>query len=284
VKRGPAEERAPRLIALSFLVSALGSAGLGIVYLAGGHTQAEGLMVGIAFGGLAFGLVAWSKYLMPDGPFVEERDSLSSEDHEREKVAADFARGGRQIGRRRFLGWSLAAAMGALGVAMLFPVRSLGSRPGRDLFETAWADGIRLVTSDGEPVRADELAVGTLLSVFPEGRTNDADAQAVLVRLRIDRRTGGRPGAQAPEDLVAYSKICTHAGCLVGLYDPRSQNLLCPCHQGAFDAADGARPIAGPVTRRLPELPLRVDGQGFLRAAGDFPEPVGVGFWNRGRS
>lgn len=273
----------PRVISIAFVASALASVGLVAVYWAGGHTQAEGLLMGIAFGGLAFGLVAWSKFLMPNGPWVEERDSFASQQHERDAVAADFERGGRQIGRRRFLGWSLAAALGALGAAMLFPVRSLGSRPGRELFVTAWRSGLRLVTPEGEPVRADGLEPGTFLSVFPEGRTEEPDSQAILIRLRTDRSPPGRTAEEAPEDLVVYSKICTHAGCLVGLYDVRTQRLLCPCHQGTFDAADRARPVAGPAPRGLPQLPIRVDGEGFIRAAGDFPEPVGVGFWNRGR-
>lgn len=278
----PQNKRMPRAIALSFLASALASVGFGIVYWNGGNTQAEGLLIGVAFGGLAFGLVAWSKHLMPAGPFVEERDEVSSEEHEREKVAADFARGGGQIGRRRFLGWSLAAALGAVGIPIMLPVRSLGSRPGGDLFETSWRRGSRLVTPDGTPVNVEDLAVGTFLTVFPEDGMQEADSQAVLIRLNT-QRDSLEPGPARAEDLVVYSKICTHAGCLVGLYDTRAQHLLCPCHQGVFDAADDARPLGGPVTRGLPRLPIRVDAQGYVRAEDDFPEPVGVGFWNRGR-
>lgn len=282
--REPRSPNATRTIAFAFAVSTTGSIGLAVTYLQGGQTQFEGLFLGLAFAGLAFGMVAWSKHLMPNGPYVEERDSFSSEEEQREKVAADFVRGGQEIGRRKFLGRAMAVTMGALGVAIVFPIRSLGPSPGRALFETSWENGARLVTLDDEPVRAEDVAVGSSLTVYPEGRPGDADAQAVLIRTRPGTLRAA-PGREdwTVDGLVAYSRICTHAGCLVGLYDVRTDSLFCPCHQGTFNVSEGARPVSGPVTRALPQLPLRLDAQGYLRARGDFPEPVGVGFWNRGR-
>jgi ubiquinol-cytochrome c reductase iron-sulfur subunit len=121
--------------------------------------------------------------------------------------------------------------------------------------------------------------------VFPEGAERAADAQALLIHVRPDSlKLPPERMAGVPEGtLVAYSKICTHAGCPVGLYRAESQSLICPCHQSQFDVADGAKPFFGPAARPLPQLPLGVDEQRVLIAEGDFTEPVGPAFWDRGR-
>jgi ubiquinol-cytochrome c reductase iron-sulfur subunit len=128
------------------------------------------------------------------------------------------------------------------------------------------------------------LEVGGVVTVFPVGRTTAADSQAILVKVEEGELhlPDGR-AAWAPGGNVCYSKICTHAGCPVGLYLAETHQLQCPCHQSAFDVTRGAEPVFGPATRPLPQLPLEADAQGFLRARGDFPEPVGPGFWNRER-
>jgi ubiquinol-cytochrome c reductase iron-sulfur subunit len=175
----------------------------------------------------------------------------------------------------------LGAALAALGVVLLFPIRSLGPSPGRSLLRTAWRRGSRVVTPEGEPVAAEALPVGGVLTVFPEGHTDAADSQAILIRVDPAALTPP-PGRQgwAPGGNLAYSKICTHAGCPVGLYEDRTGQLFCPCHQSAFDVLGGARPIAGPATRSLPQLPLAIDDEGYLQAGGDFSEPVGPATWD----
>jgi ubiquinol-cytochrome c reductase iron-sulfur subunit len=151
------------------------------------------------------------------------------------------------------------------------------------LFETAWRPGIRLVTPEGAPVGVGDVPVGGVLTVFPERQTRRADAQTILVR--VDPTTlqplAGRE-SWSPEGYLAYSKICTHAGCPVGLYEQSSNSLFCPCHQSVFDVLNGAEPVAGPATRALPQLPIEIGPDGFLVAQGDFTEPVGPGFWNEG--
>ncbi len=77
------------------------------------------------------------------------------------------------------------------------------------------------------------------------------------------------------DSLVAYSKVCTHAGCPVALYRQQDNALFCPCHQSTFNPAAGAVPTFGPAARALPQLPLGIDEQGYLVALGDFQEPVG---------
>jgi quinol---cytochrome c reductase iron-sulfur subunit len=272
---------ATRLIALSFAVSALASLGLLITYIVGGQPQVEGSLIAISLGALAVGLILWAHHLMPSGHFVEEREPHRSTAAERSSLAAGLDRGGEDVQRRTFLGRILLGALGVLGVAALFPVRSLGTKPGRTLFHTSWTPGARLVTAAGEAVSATTLEVGSVLTVFPEGHTTAADSQTILLHVDASQFSP-LPGREnwSPDGYLAYSKVCTHAGCPVALYQAEAKELFCPCHQSAFDVFDGARPIAGPATRPLPQLPLAIDADGYLTAQSDFTSPVGPGFWD----
>jgi ubiquinol-cytochrome c reductase iron-sulfur subunit len=200
---------------------------------------------------------------------------------EKEEVEESFERGG-EIGRRKLLTRMLGLAAAALGVAAVFPIRSLGPSPGKSLERTPWRSGSRLVGEDGNPIRVEDVPIGGMFTVYPEGHVGSADGQTVLVRVPADANRP-RPGreAWAPNGYLAYNKVCTHAGCPVGLYQVETHQLLCPCHQSAFDVLDGAKPVFGPATRSLPQLPLQVDGQGFLVARSDYPEPIGPAYWNR---
>ena len=279
--------RAGRWIAIAFGASAAASVGLTVVYFFGGQPQLEGTLLGIALGGLAVGLALWAANFMPKGPFVEGRKvAVEGEDRgEFERAERTFEAGaGDALGRRSFLVKMLGAALGALGLAALFPIRSLGERPGRAFFRTHWTEGARAVTPAGIPVRPDTLEIGGVLTVFPEGHEDAADSQTLLIRLGEDEYRA-LPGREdwAPEDVVGFSKICTHAGCPVGLYQQETNELFCPCHQSVFDVLRGAEPTAGPATRPLPQLPLGIDEDGYIVATGDFLEPVGPGFWDRDR-
>ena len=269
-----------RIAGASFVVSVAGSIGLVITYLFGGQPQLEGVFLGIALGGLALGLLSWARDAMPHGHFVQERKDLSSDDPEQSEMEDDFEEGAEVFARRRFLTRALGGALGALGLAALFPIRSLGKGPGSSLERTAFVAGSRLVTEDGKLVTVDDLEVGTVLTVFPEDAPGRADSQTVLIRLE-DGALEPEPGREtwAPEGFVAYSKICTHAGCPVGLYEADSHELFCPCHQSVFDVLRAAEPTAGPATRPLPQLPLEIDPDGYLRATGDFSAPVGPAYW-----
>jgi ubiquinol-cytochrome c reductase iron-sulfur subunit len=165
----------------------------------------------------------------------------------------------------------------------LFPIRSLGPDPGTTLDDTPWKPGLRLISEGGEPVAADALEEGSFLTAFPEGFPGSADGQVVLVRVppSLLKLPPGREG-MAPEGLIAYSKVCTHAGCPVGLYLAQTHQLRCPCHQSTFDVLDGATPVYGPAARPLPQLPIEIDEDGNLRATGGFTAPVGPAFWDLG--
>jgi ubiquinol-cytochrome c reductase iron-sulfur subunit len=275
------ERRAEVRVTIAFLVSAAAALALAGVYIAGGQAQLEGTFLGVSLVALAFGFVTWGNHLMPAGPFEDSRHPLTPPDEEQEATEDEFDPGGI-LSRRKVLIRALGVAAGALGVAAVFPIRSLGPSPGRALLETPWRRGKRLITDDGRPVLAADVPLDGLVTVFPEGAPGSADGQAVLVRVPDGALSPG-PGREdwAPDGLIAYSKICTHAGCPVGLYQAKTHQLLCPCHQSAFDVLREAKPVFGPAAAPLPQLPLRIDADGYLVADGDFSDPVGPSFWHR---
>jgi ubiquinol-cytochrome c reductase iron-sulfur subunit len=274
--------RSWRPAAACFVASLLGTIGFVVAYIEGGQTQLEGLFLAISLGGIGIGLILWAQRLMPVGHSVQSREKLPSPAAERERAERSFERGAEILSRRQALLRLLGAALAALGAAALFPIRSLGRAPGSALLHTEWKAGLRAVTVDGTLVTASQVPQGAIVTVFPEGFAGSADSQTVLIGLE--------PGAYhplpgradwAPNNIVAYSKVCTHAGCPVGLYQPSTHELFCPCHQSVFDVTDGAMPVGGPATRPLPQLPIEIDPQGAIVARSDFTEPIGPGFWSR---
>jgi ubiquinol-cytochrome c reductase iron-sulfur subunit len=272
--------------AACFVVATLASIALAVVYWEGGQPQAEGVLLALSLGGIGVGIVLWAKHFMPSDEVAEERQPLQSSEEEIAEFSADFEAGQSSLGRRRLLVATAGGACAALGVALLFPVRSLGPRPGRGLKETPYRNApIRVVLESGQPVRPADLEVDSFITVWPRGHTDAADASTLLIRYRPDQGFEPRPGREdwTVDDIVAYSKLCTHVGCPVGLYQAQLGLLLCPCHQSTFDVMQGARPVFGPAARALPQLPLALDDDGFIIATGDFSAPVGPGFWDRGR-
>jgi arsenite oxidase small subunit len=67
-------------------------------------------------------------------------------------------------------------------------------------------------------------------------------------------------------ELRAFSQKCTHLGCVV-YYEQEHRQLVCPCHEGFFDDADGSV-IHGPPTRDLPVIPVEVGDDGMIWALG----------------
>jgi ubiquinol-cytochrome c reductase iron-sulfur subunit len=275
---------AVRRIRAAFAVTVLGALGFAVTYSLGGNTQLLGGSLALAFGGLAYGLAAWGRSLLPTGGYVEERPVLSAPPRQR-TLLAEAVGGPESPVRRRGLVGMLLFGGASIGVAMLFPLRSLLSFRRPDpvtlLRRTVWrTGGLRLVTPEGVPVRAADISAATIQIVVPEGHTEDGDAPAFVVRLDPARLVKPPSGGMAG-GVVAYSLLCTHAGCPVALYQQTTGRMLCPCHQSAFDLWNGATPIAGPAARPLPGLPIEVDAEGYLRARGDFTAPPGAGFWSR---
>lgn len=278
----PVNGAAEKRIALAFGLSALAGLGLALVYARGGQVQAEGLLLALTLGGLGYGLAEWAGKLLHHGPEVGDYAEAGAPLQPELDVIETAEEGWEEsFGRRKFLFRMLAAAGGALGLALIFPIRSLGPSPGRSLFRTSWRKGTRLVTAEGRPVRAGEISLDGVITVFPENRVESADSQTLLIRVNAASINApkGRE-SWSPDGHIAYSKICTHAGCPVGLYRVATHDLFCPCHQSTFDVLEAARPVAGPATRPLPQLPLQIDPEGYLIAQDDFSEPVGPSFWN----
>jgi ubiquinol-cytochrome c reductase iron-sulfur subunit len=272
-----------RLPVVAFLLASAASIALVVVFATGGDAQLEGALLAVALAGIGIGLASWSHELTGNDVEIEARPPVGSAAQPREEFVVTLEGSSRPLSRRRVLIGSASAAGASLLAALVLPARSLGPSPGRALFRTPWKAGRRLVTPDGTALRAAELGLGNIVTVFPEGAVDADEAATLLIRVEADRlelppdRLAG-----APDGLVAYSKICTHVGCPVGLYRETTHELVCPCHQSTFDVLRGAQPTFGPATRALPQLPIGVDAEGYLIALGDYPEPVGPGFWNRG--
>lgn len=271
--------RPERWIYASFGISMLASVGLVAYYFMGESAQVEGVLLGLALGGMGVGIVGWATNLMDVPTESEEREPLDSGPAEREQTEAVVTQ--EAVSRRRMLVRLVGGAGAALGAALAIPALSLGPRPGQSLEETKWTSGARIVDRFGNPQRPDDIPLNGIKTVFPAGFEGEADSQTVIVKVapEILDLPEGRD-EWAPEGCVAYSKICTHAGCPVGLYRAEARQLLCPCHQSTFDVTNGCQPIFGPAARPLPQLPMTIDDAGFLVATGDFPEPVGPSFWN----
>jgi ubiquinol-cytochrome c reductase iron-sulfur subunit len=276
-----------RLVLICFLVTAVAGIGLFFIYFAGGQTQLEGILWAAALGGLGIGIGLWGGKLLDARTAVEERHPLRSEPGAQEALEEAFSEElGPMIRRRSLLLRALAAAGGAIGLALLLPVLSLGPAPGNTLKVTGWRRGLRVVDESGKPLTLDALPEDGFITVYPEGQVGRADSQALLIRVP--------PGllhlpaammAGVPRGIyVCYSKLCTHAGCPVGLYRAQERSLFCPCHQSQFNVLDGAKPYFGPAARPLPQLRLGLTPEGFLMAMGDFDAPVGPAFWDRSKS
>ncbi|HYU48793.1 MAG TPA: Rieske (2Fe-2S) protein [Candidatus Limnocylindria bacterium] len=268
-----AARRAEWLASIAFLVAAGAGGALLVLYAAGGQTQLEGILLTICLAGLGAGIAMVARYLTPAEEVIETRESLAT--------PPDSGPTPPPITRRALLIRSLGAGLAGLAAALAIPVLSLGPAPGDTLRHTRWRRGTRLVGEDGQPVRAASLDVDSVTTVFPEGSLDDASAPALLIRvpdgslrLPADRLAG------APGGYVAYSKVCTHAGCPVGLYRAAERRLICPCHQSTFDVLAGAQPTFGPAARPLPQLPIQQAADGTFVALDDFSDPVGPSFWD----
>jgi ubiquinol-cytochrome c reductase iron-sulfur subunit len=262
-----------RAIAASLLLSIFGSVGFMIAYAKTMSTQVEGAALACIFAGFMLAALGWSRWILPHEQVVDLRDTYPQPDEERAGMVDWWEHGAAKITRKRWLTRMLYTALGVFGIAALFPVGSLGPEPDGLLFRTRWKRGDRLQRSDGSLVRVGDLNEESAVTVFPENSIGDSQSMTILVKLPDGLVK------DAPQGYIAYSKMCTHAGCPVALYRSADHRLICPCHQSAFDVTDNASVISGPADHALPRLPIEIASDGYLRATGDFPSPVGPGFW-----
>jgi ubiquinol-cytochrome c reductase iron-sulfur subunit len=278
--------RMEKTVALTFLLAVAAFAGFGAAFWQDASNFWLGTSLGLGMAFFGVGFVAWGKYLMPQGPFEEYRAPMAVSEKQREDLVSDFAsRGKVAVERRGFLVMVMGAAGAVFAVVAAFPlIRSLGPLPKHTFYVTKWRKGSYVTTADGRRVHQDDIAVGGIATVFPEDDIGGAISQTVLIHLQASGDIVTMPGREkwGPAGYLAFSKVCTHAGCPVGLYEQLTEQLLCPCHQSLFVLRKGALPIFGPAPRPLPQLPLYVDTDGYLRAQSGYDEPVGPGFWERG--
>lgn len=263
-----------RVIAVALLVAVAGSILFVVSYSTGGDRLYEGLSLAVAAAGLCAAAVGWSFWVLPEETVVDQRDDYPSGAEDRVREDVEARSGLIDLTRKKVLTRMLYTALGFFGIALVVPVRSFGPALGDAPFHTKWRKGLRLAREDGSFVKASDLNVDSAATVFPEGAVGDAQAQTVLIRVS-DGLAGSANG------YIAYSKVCTHAGCPVALYRAHAKQLMCPCHQSVFDVVDDGKVVSGPADHALPRLPIEVSADGYVRATGDFPDPVGPGFWER---
>ena len=282
----PVNQRAYRAAIISFVIGVGGGVAAAIGYATDNTEYLLGLGLAAALGGIGFGLVSWAKYLDLSEHEIQQREPLRMTTTEVEQFGEIVEHTKETVGRRRLLVVLFGASIASMLVGFVGPIGSLGPKPQGERGRTSWRPGSRLVTIDGQPVEVASDSFRQLVTVFPEGAIGVDDSQVVLMRLPPGELTDRTVTGGAVDGWVAYSKICSHAGCSVGLFavDERApdtlRQLVCPCHQSVFDPADGARPVGGPAPRSLPQLPLDVDDDGFLVARDDFDRPVGPLAWD----
>lgn len=298
------EKNAVRQVTLLFVVSMVGSAFALYSYFAFPivlgdmnsvrlNTLFLGLGITLGLFGIGVGAVHWAKTLMPDNEVSEERHLTRGSDEKRAAAIEIINLANQESGfsRRKLIRRTLYGALALFPLPGLIIFGDLGSNVNDKLRHTAWRPGTRLARDpNGRPIKASDVTIGSVYHVVPEGLMPgehgylEEKAKAAVLLVRVDPSELIETEERASwsyQGIVAYSKICTHVGCPVALYEQHTHHLLCPCHQSTFDLVDGCKVVFGPATRPLPQLPITVDAEGYLIAQSDFHEPVGPSFWDR---
>lgn len=298
-----ANKRAERQVVVLFGLSVLGTLAFLVAYAivppdgtVAGIRMSNlllGLAMFVALAGIGLAAVHWAKSLMNDHEVAEERHPIRSDDATREAAVTKLNDGIKDsaIGRRGVLKGAMVSSLALFPLAIAVPlVGNIGgdwdvSRSKH----TLWKRGTRLALDPtGRPIKAADVTIGSVFHVMPEGLEEaehplNEKAKAVVLMIRMDPRDirSEQGDGWSYDGIVAFSKICTHVGCPVALYEQQTHHILCPCHQSTFDAADGAKVVFGPAKRPLPQLPITVDDEGYLVAQDGFNEPIGPSFWER---
>jgi ubiquinol-cytochrome c reductase iron-sulfur subunit len=302
-----AAKRAEQQVAILFLLSAAGTVLAIVSYIwiksdkfvyipVLGSTNVQQIALGLGLTAatlfIGLGAIQWAKKLMPDQEVIAERHEFRSEESDRDDLVATFKEraGSAGLGRRSLIKRSLGLALGLVGLSPLLLLRDSGPLPGKYFDTTDWAAGTRLLLDPaGTPIKASDLEVGAVAQVLPElpsgvERTleNSGKDSVLLIRLRPeDFNLDPERLSWTYQGIIAFSKICTHMGCAVALYEQQTHHLLCPCHQSTFDVTRAAKVIFGPAARPLPQLAIEVDANGYLVAKQPFTVPIGPSFWER---
>ncbi len=262
-----------------------------------GHVSALNFSLGISLAvallGIGAGAVHWARTLMSDEEIPDDRHQADADDELRANIETQWKQGVKEsaFGRRKLVRNTMLGALTLVPLSAVVILRDLGPLPEDKLRHTAWAKGKALINPNtNKPLRPEDIPVGSLTFAQPEGLNEEdedfqqqiAKAALMVVRLKPEDIKDKKELDWSHQGIVAFSKICTHVGCPVSLYEQQTHHVLCPCHQSTFDLSDGARVIFGPAGHRLPQLRISVNGEGNLVAMSDFEVPVGPAFWERG--
>jgi ubiquinol-cytochrome c reductase iron-sulfur subunit len=278
-------------LTVAVLLIAGGALALAFAVLIAAYPQTQllgaTLAAGLACLGAALGLA--SKRVVPRETEVEQRHPVPEQTDE--ELTGQLREGGAGLSRRRLLTGAAGVAGAGIAGALVLPLTALGPTLDGAPNESPWRRGRRLVDPEGRPLRAADIGVGSVWNALPArdpGALEDLGAPVVVVR--VDPRTLDLPADRrewAPNGILAFSQTCTHAACAVTLFrypvDEQTSKppaLVCPCHYSTFDVRRGAVPVFGPAVRPLPQLPLAIDGQGFLVANGPLSGSVGPSYLN----
>ena len=302
-----AARNAERQVALLFVLSMLGTVIFVVSYFAfpidgtfAGLFRSNlglGMGMGLALFGIGVGAIHWAKTLMPDAERVDQRHTMRGSDADRAEATDMLAIGSEEsgLGRRSLIRNTLIGAAALAPLSGVILLGDLGPLPGNKLTHTIWGRGVRLARDEGGlnvggAIKASDVTMGSVFHVVPENLDESSHpiedkAKAAVLLIRLPRDVVAPDPSRDGWDvdgIYAYSKICTHVGCPVALYEQQTHHLLCPCHQSTFDVAQHCKVIFGPAKRPLPQLPITVDDEGYLVAQSDFTEPIGPSFWERG--
>ncbi|HYP46740.1 MAG TPA: Rieske 2Fe-2S domain-containing protein [Propionibacteriaceae bacterium] len=304
-----AANRATRQVALMFGLVPLLAVAFVVIYFAVpreatiANVNAQhlglGLTLGLAITLIGIGAVQWARQIMSDVEMVDERHEATSSPEDRVAILKDLETGvdESKIKRRKVLGYSLAGALGALALPVLAVFADLGPKPTKrvraaTIERTIWAEGIRLVNDVTYlPIKASGLEIGQLVNGEPENLKdlegvahNVEKSKAAIIVVRMDPNSIKIPDSRKDWQvggILCYSKICTHVGCPISLWEQQTHHLLCPCHQSTFDLGNSGVVVFGPAARALPQLPITIDAEGYLVARGPFTVPVGPSYFER---
>lgn len=313
-----AEKRAERQIAAMFILAMVSAVLFVVAYFSlevgdnwdtflgmGASTMALGVTLGVSLLLIGTGIIHLARKLMADVEMVEMRHPAASPQEDRDATIEALNAGLDEagIGRRPLVRNTMIGAVGVLGLPAVVLLRDLAPGDTLDidkLAHTIWEPGMRLVRDVvGTPILASEVEMGDLVNAAPEAmfpteengypelegaeeQSEKAKGAIIIVRMNPDEIIPAKGREKWTVDgIICYSKICTHVGCPISLYERTTHHVLCPCHQSTFDLADSAKVVFGPAARPLPQLPLAVDDEGYLVAQSDFTEPIGASYWER---
>lgn len=287
----PRDPRAELIVAVLLLAAGALGLAFAVAIALDADTQVLGATLGVALACTAAALILAGKRVVPQEVDVEPRAPLADPGSER-AVVEELRRAGDGISRRGLLAGAAGVAGTGLAAAAALPAASLGPGAGV-LGRSPWRRGTRLVTSEGRPLRPEDIPLGGFETAYPEG-ADPRELGSPVVLVHIAPETIELPPARrgwAHDGILAFSKICTHAGCAVSLFrypvdesTSKPPALVCPCHYSTFDVRRAARPEFGPAVRALPQLPIYADAGGELRAGGGFSGSVGPSWWRVDRT